>query len=122
MSLCYCGQGSWVPVTNNELMLVAIIFSTCLGTISSFISQVAGVHYRFQAKARVPQLPSCPAVTAAADQNLVPPQQHRWRRSAKLHEQHALLNDLSPFVQQGPSARPCGASAGRSYRCSFGCE
>ena len=96
------GYGDIVPVTDMErayLVLVAlagaVIFSHCLGTISSLISQVAGVDDRFQAKARaVQEYLQFRDVPAELRRRVMSYYHHCWKRSAELYEERGILNDL----------------------------
>ena len=97
------GYGDIVPVTDMErafLVLVAlagaVIFSHLVGTISSLISQVAGVDDRFQAKARAVQeylkFRDVPVELRRRVKNYY---HHCWKRSAELYEERGILSDLN---------------------------
>ena len=103
VTLTTMGYGDIVPVTNVERIYVimvalvgAVIFSHCLGTISSLISQVAGVEDRVQAKLRsVQEYLQFRGIPTEVRRKVKAHYQHCWRRSAVPYDEQTILSELS---------------------------
>ncbi len=104
VSITTMGYGDIYPVTHNERLFIilvaivgAVVFSYCLGTISSLITQVAGIEDRHQQRLR--------AVQEYLNFRLVPPDLRRracrhfraaWKLSPAPYDELGILAELPP--------------------------
>jgi CRP-like cAMP-binding protein len=89
----------------------AVIFSHCLGTLSSLISQVAGVEDRVQAKLRsVQEYLQFRGIPTEVRRKVKAHYQHCWRRSAVPYDEQTILSELSGGLRS-QVMRSIGATA-----------
>jgi CRP-like cAMP-binding protein len=107
ISITAMGYGDIYPVTLPERLFVilvalvgAVVFSYCLGTISSLIAEVAGIDDRRQQRLR--------AVHEYLQFRLVPPDvrrrarrfyHHAWKRHPAPYDELAILAELPPPIR-----------------------